>query len=429
MEEAEETINFWVNGVCTSIVVVCGIFLNCFAIHIIRKRYDGTNIFYQMLLRLLCFDICVLLTWMNLSLFTAFRLNNRIIIELVPYFSYPATHIAISASTFMTLAIAHERYLAVKYPLKYSEDMKTPKILARRLRIYMIMVLLISITFNLPYFFELEVSYIKFSNKTANGSLVHSGMCLEVNGTSKNNSCNQLHSEIRAKLGYTFLAKHPYYLKYYKNISRLILGGIIPFALLIYFNTMIYKAIKKSIRLRRRLTLSEPPSRLISVQSGVGDAIGSFKRRHSELHTSRRRSRLISERSMGGDSIGSFKRANSGLLVTSKRREEVNLSMVFVVMVIVFIVCNTLKFGLNFYDGVNGTVGASSISRIIAYFSNLLVILNSSINMIIYCVMNAKFRRHLSTAIKSLLPCIKTTNPRLKFRPSRRVTLTSQYNF
>ena len=63
----ENIINFIVNGVCTSSVVIIGCVLNSIAIHIVRKNYDRTNIFYQMLIYLLCLDICVLLTWMNLS--------------------------------------------------------------------------------------------------------------------------------------------------------------------------------------------------------------------------------------------------------------------------------------------------------------------------------------------------------------------------
>ena len=127
----EEFINFWVNGVLTCVVVFCGIFLNSVSIYVIRKKYEKSNIFYQMLLRLLCIDICVLVTWLNLSLYLAFKVRHKIILEMVPYISYPLTHIAISASTFMTIAIAHERYIAVKYPLKYSEDMKSPNVLQR----------------------------------------------------------------------------------------------------------------------------------------------------------------------------------------------------------------------------------------------------------------------------------------------------------
>ena len=110
------------------------------AINIVWKNYERTNIFYRMLMHLLFLDICVLLTWMNLSLFVAFGVRNTVIIHMVPYFSYPSTHIAITASTCMTVAIAHERYLAVQYPLKYSEGMKSTKSSTTRLRIYLLIV-------------------------------------------------------------------------------------------------------------------------------------------------------------------------------------------------------------------------------------------------------------------------------------------------
>ena len=75
-------------------------------------------------------------------------------LNIIAYAIYPTIHIALSASTFMTIAISHERYLAVKYPIKYTEDMRTPMVLTRRLRNYTIIVFLTSVIYNLTYFFE-----------------------------------------------------------------------------------------------------------------------------------------------------------------------------------------------------------------------------------------------------------------------------------
>ena len=81
--------------------------------------------------------------------------------------------------------------------------------------------------------------------------------------------------------------------------------------------------------------------------------------------------------------------------------------MVFVVIVTAFILCHTLKFILNFYEGFMEKVGRTQATRIAGCFSNFLVVLNSSINTIIYCIMNTKFRNYFLDAIKWVLPCVK----------------------
>ena len=139
MEESlEDTIHFWINGICSCVIVFIGVVLNCFAVFIIRKRFENANIFYQMLISLLFLDILVLFTWMNLSLVLAFNVENEVTTYMFPYFSMPSTQIAISASTFMTVAIAYERFLAVQDPLKYSQHMKTPKVQERRMMLYLL---------------------------------------------------------------------------------------------------------------------------------------------------------------------------------------------------------------------------------------------------------------------------------------------------
>ena len=169
-DELEENLNFWINGVCTFVVVIGGVILNCVSIYIIWKKYENANIFYQMLISLLCFDILVLITWMNLSLYMAFKINNIVILHMFPYFSSPSTQIAITASTFMTVAIAHERFLAVRDPLKYSQHMKTPKLQSQRLKLYLFIVIIISVAFNIPHFIELEVRRIDEAILSENGT-------------------------------------------------------------------------------------------------------------------------------------------------------------------------------------------------------------------------------------------------------------------
>ena len=145
----EEFVSFWVNGVLSCVVVLCGMFLNFVSIHIIWKKYSKSSIFYQMLLRLLCIDIAVLVTWFAFSLYVAFKVKHVVLLYLIAYGIYPLVHVALSASTFMTIAMSHERYQAVKYPVKYGEDMRAPNVMTRRLLTYTITVIVVSVIYNL----------------------------------------------------------------------------------------------------------------------------------------------------------------------------------------------------------------------------------------------------------------------------------------
>ena len=254
MDEAlEDSINFWINGVCTVGVVILGVMLNSVSIYIIWKKFENANIFYQILISLLCFDILVLVTWMNLSLYMAFKVDNIVIMHMLPYFSIPSTQIAITASTFMTVAIAHERYLAVRDPLKYSQHMKTPKLQGQRLRLYLFIVIVISVAFNIPHFIELEVRYIDEAIlKENNTDLCHRNTTTSENSTMLNTTLNDtnLSTEDRIEkygskenitlmpiICYTAFGENRYYLNYYRNWAKLMITGVIPFLLLIFFNT------------------------------------------------------------------------------------------------------------------------------------------------------------------------------------------------
>ena len=384
-EPLEEKINFWINGVCTCAVVIVGIVLNCVSIFIIWKRYETANIFYQMLISLLCFDISVLVTWINLVLFLAFKLNNDVIMQMFPYFSYPSTQIAITASTFMTVAIAHERYLAVRDPLKYSQYMKTPKYQSQRLRLYLFIVIVISVAFNIPHFIELEVKYFDPSTIGNTTDVCHKNTSDITTSNITNNSDQMVENSssnalLIPTLCYTAFGENPYYLDYYRNWAKLMVTGVIPFVLLIFFNTYIYRAIKKNANRRQRLTSTQP--------SGL--------------------QRLTSAQQSGQDHPSSIRTGTGkALSASTKRKDEENLSMVFVGIVTIFLLCHSLKIVLNFYDGLFGKVGATSGNRIAGYFSNFLVVLNSSINMIIYCILNAKFRNHFMSTLRNMCPCIK----------------------
>lgn len=154
------------------------------------------------------------------------------------------------------------------------------------------------------------------------------------------------------------MRRNPYYSMYYICLCRLIILGIVPFSLLTFFNCAIYNRIKK-------------PMPLIE---------------------------------------------DTNLSTRIRRNQENDLAKVLFAIVGLCIICHTLRFFLNFYEmiWINNLIACSQAggrefpvwSHVVQEFSRLLLILNSSTNIVIYCCFNAKFRNQLTkykgTVIKKL---------------------------
>ena len=154
---------------------------------------------------------------------------------------------------------------------------------------------------------------------------------------------------------------NPYYSIYYINLCRLIILGVIPLALLTFFNCAIYNRMKV-------------------------------------------RSKIIEE----------------NLSKRMRINQENDLAKVLMAIVALFIFCHTLRFFLNFYEMVFVKSAMSCFqagqrefpiwSVIVYEFSRLLLILNSSINIVIYCCLNKKFRRQVLRYRKTIHSKFSTRN-------------------
>ena len=141
----------------------------------------------------------------------------------------------------------------------------------------------------------------------------------------------------------TEMRKNPDYSKYYIHLCRLIVLGVIPFVLIAYYNFAIYKHIYQGSKL-----FEEDISKRI------------------------------------------------------RQKQENNLSRVLFAIVVLFILCHTLKIFLNFYEMIwiddvlfctmNGKDGFPRWSYIVQVFSRFLLVFNSSVNIVIYTCFSGKFR-------------------------------------
>lgn len=226
-----ENFSFWVEGVLQTTFAILGIIGNIVASLIITRK-EMRNSFNLLLVSLACFDSTYLFGSILESFRKNFHMTSQAHIVLFPYLLYPLNQMAISGSIFMTVAIAWERYIAVHYPLDYNQAMNDSHAIRRRLVKYVGPVFVLAFAFNIVKFFEAKVGYRKVSLM------------------GNNSTETEKEEEFIAELEVADLRTHPAYSAYH-NWSRLIVLGIIPVTLLVFFNTKIYRDIEE--RRKRRL--------------------------------------------------------------------------------------------------------------------------------------------------------------------------------
>ena len=120
------------------------------------------------------------------------------------------------------------RYIAVHYPLDYSQAMHEANALTIRIFKYVSVVVVITCVFTFTKFLEGQVEWVLV---TSNGTIAGS------NYTITNSSV------WKPQMIPTPLRTNAWYVTYY-NWSRLLVLGVIPFILLVYLNAQIFKDIK-----------------------------------------------------------------------------------------------------------------------------------------------------------------------------------------
>lgn len=143
------------------------------------------------------------------------------------------------------------------------------------------------------------------------------------------------------------LTSHPVYNIVYENIAYCLLAFLLPLALLIFFNTQLIRALKNSQRLRK--TISEG---------------------------------------------------------SRQSPDENNVTFVMVVIIIIFILCQTPAAVNVVLYYVTDSVSRTTCSLYMKYWvlSNLFVTFNSSSNFIVYCLFRRQFRQQLRLLVGCSAP-------------------------
>lgn len=199
-------ITWWCSGVLVSSVGLIGFVGNTLAL-IVLSRPSLRDVFHQLLFALACFDILFIICGGINYTFRAFKAESDIFTYLFPKFIYPFTHIAMTGTIFMTVAISVERYLGLCHPLLSPHS--------RKAWFYILPVIVIAIALNIPKFLEIQLNF-EYEYDKVSGK-----------------------NETYPTYGPTNLRFSMDYIKAYIMWTRLLSTGLIPVTLLLYLNLRI----------------------------------------------------------------------------------------------------------------------------------------------------------------------------------------------
>lgn len=215
------------NGILLNVVGLFGIFGNVISMIILSRPQMRSSINYLLIGLARCDTILIITSTMLFGLpgiypYTGFLFHYYYFIY--PYISpvlYPIAMIAQTVSVYITLTVTLERFVAVCHPLR-ARSLCT----YGRARWYVIVIIIFSVLYNLPRFFEVtckEYDYPEY-NMTV--------YCIEA-------------SNMRAE---------PMYVSFYIHWMYMVFLYIIPFISLAILNACIYKQVRRANAERQRLS-------------------------------------------------------------------------------------------------------------------------------------------------------------------------------
>lgn len=347
---------YWFDGILICIVSLVGTILNILVITVLWKTDKMINFFHKLLISLFTTDCVVLFTSILWNIRWSAGVKVSFLTVLYPYFILPFNHISMTASIFLTMVIALERFQATRSLIKQSQPSQPSTSDLRRLFICLLPILSFSVLFNIPKFLELKVIYAPID---IHDYITHNkGQAVVTTNYVENLQLstdmfpmwkNQtLIPEIYIS---DFLITNQHYLLYYYWACVVILG-VLPFTTLVFLTFKIYKTIRQqNYNLQDAVTSEE-----VSISNHI-----------------------------------------------RTRNEEVKMTKVLITLVIVFLVCHGLRTFVQIFIGfceLDTECGGVEWHPILLSVSNFFGILNSSINIIIYGFVCRNFRKQCSKTVK-----------------------------
>ena len=336
-------VSFWLDGIAILVVASFGILLNLPVIFLFVTRRNLKNLFNVLFISLLCLDTCVLIVEVMTSLHDHHGFLQTSPSSIFPNLILPSlSRFSVTAIILIHIAISVERYLGTLYPLRHRSRISKKRLV----KIYL-PVITASVVCTIPVFFETPI----------------------IKPTSP---------DINHRAATTQFKHHVYYNIFYLGIVRAFFLGLLPFVILMLLNWKIFRAIihsrNQSGRMRRS---NRTPGRM----------------RHPTRTAMRR-------------------------LPITWRASEQNYKMAKALFFTAasFILCHLPRVIVLFcVQSASSEIEECAETPlgiiypfpfwlyVLKYVSNVLVIINSSINPIIYCQFNKQIRKDVLHLARTVL--------------------------
>ena len=337
---------------------------------VVLSHPDMKSTFHQSLITLAVFEIMFLIL---IICDHAVDIQSEVYVVMFPHLLYPLKNILMTCESYLLMSIALERLLAVVRPIWYRNA---------RLRlsgwwhaaVFILPTVILSVSLNVPKFFELELVYVNVTDTT--------------------NTTRQV-----MDFAVTPLRLDPDYILYYIHWTRSLGTGVLPIVFLLVTNTSIYL----SLRRQRAPSISSSTERHDS-------AVTLFSTRKfsvfSELWRSSNETREINILVMTEEQI----------LQNSRALAHSAITLTAIVMMYIF--CNIPRLVLNVaeylyqsqlyqdYDQCSCVRNKVWI-EITIRLNHLLLTINSSANFLIYWSVGKKFQSTLVCQARGILWRIK----------------------
>ena len=160
-----EQIEFWVEGVLSTIVGTVGVLGNISALSYFRKRLRGPqSTFYGLMIALAIYDLIIIISLiplMSIPNFSSEFGKSRFYQNFMATWTLFIAHVGLEGSIYLTMAISIERYLVICHPLRY-------RISSWPTKAFVIPIACFSIIYSAPKLYEVETRVVHQLNHVVN---------------------------------------------------------------------------------------------------------------------------------------------------------------------------------------------------------------------------------------------------------------------
>ena len=135
---------------------ITGVIMNLSGVYILSTRKSMKNTFNQLMVSLYCIDSLFLVAYAYLSLTLSYIKVQHPAVAIISRFIKLFYSFAFNCSIFLTVAISHERYIAMQYPLIHSAIMSTGQNRRLRLLKYILLITIFALILIVPEYLEFE---------------------------------------------------------------------------------------------------------------------------------------------------------------------------------------------------------------------------------------------------------------------------------